>query len=406
MICALTFALLARPALAQEAGAGQDMQSHLDQARFFAKRRWFPDAELEIAAALATPEGAASFEALWLGAQIAWELTDGEAALARAEAAAERAPSQDQADMALAFADGVRRDIGYLRVDAPYPGVVSRLQLEPQTAALDPAINDFANRAALRWRDRTALPVTLSLPAGPWLVNGVPATVVADQQADLTLPMRNVGNSALAALQVSRLELSAGVAGWVGDATDPLLPAARGQLSWTQPAGPLLIGLVGEVDLQGYSRADHQTRVTPLGGGLGVRIGTEIFVGGPLGVRPSLTARYARVPGIEQSCAPASAQAGAWTCGWAAPESGPADHIYVASPAWLTGAELLVEHREAGRTTALGTGVKLGVEHAFGRLPAAGEALGDDGTPYAWTTTDRAWSGNAISMLANVAIAF
>lgn len=407
MIAALLAPLLPCPALAAEppaeASDASAYQSHLDQARFFAKRRWYADAWTEVEAALQTTAGQGSFELHWLGAQIAWELTEGSLALRLAEAAAALAEGPDQADLALAFAEGLRRDIGYLRVDAPYPGVVSRLQLEPQSVMIDPALKEFSTRAALRWRDKTALPATLSLPAGDWLVNGVSATVVADEERGLILPMRNVGNRALSALQVSRLELSTGVGVWVGEDVDALFPAARGQLSWTQPAGPLLLGLVGELDLQGYSAADHQSRARPLGAGVGARVGTEIFVGGPVGVRPSLTARYARVPGIEQSCLP---DGEAWVCGWDAPPSGPVHHLYVASPAWLVGGELLIEHREAGRTTSLGTGVKLGVEHAFGALPASGEAITADGTTLSWTSAQGRFGGNSISMLANLALAF
>ena len=409
MICAL-LGLLPSPALAAEdrdaTVSAEDAalyQSHLDQARFFAKRRWYADALVEIDAALATTAGETSFEARWLGAQVAWELTDGLTALRFAEEAAARAERQDDVDMALAFADGLRRDIGTLTVNAPYPGVVSRLQLEPLSPMIDPSLKEFSTRAALRWRDKTPLPATLSLPAGDWLVNGVSATVRADEEETLVLPMRNVGNRALSALQVSRLELSTGVAIWVGDDVHGLYPAARGQLSWTQPAGPLLLGLVGELDLQGYSTADHQSQMRPLGGGVGLRVGTEIFVGGPIGIRPSLTARYARLPGIEADCLP---DGQAWVCGWESPTEGPVNHLYVASPAWLAGGELLIEHREAGRTTSLGTGVKLGVEHAFGHVPASGEALTVSGQAVPWTSDQGRFGGDSISMLANLALAF
>lgn len=393
--------LLASPAAAQATGDAA-FQSHLDQAAFFARKRWFEDASAEIALALETPEGRLSYEAHWLGARIALENLDVARSLELAETASRLAGDPEAAELAAAWAWNLRASFGFLRVSTSQPGVVSRLQVEPTSAILDPALKEFASKAALRWRDRTPLPATLALPAGSWLVNGQPAEVPAGQTSALELPLRVAGSGALAALQVTRLELAAGVGQWLGPRVANLLPAVRTQVSLTQPAGPLLLGLSAEAQLQGYDAADRQVHVEPYGWALGARVGAEVFLGGPLALRPNLTLRAAQVPGIALACDQGDA---AWTCGFDEGQA-PAHHVYVAGRALVPGFELLVEHRESGRTTALGTGVKISVEQAIGRLPASGEAMDSEGASHPWETADRAWTATSLSMLANVALAF
>lgn len=391
-------------ALSLSALAGEeapDFDHHREQAALFARRGWWEDAEQEIALALANPAVAADPEALALGAQIAWENLDVPLSIARLRAAAARTPDPGLAEQLQGAAERLSQSYGLLTVSTPQAGVVSRLQIEPVVPPFDPEDQRFAHRAALRWRDRTPLPVTLSLPAGRWLVNGVAVEVVPGGSTRLELPLRLVGAGALAALQVTRLELSLGVGQWSGDRLD-LYPGARAMLSLTQPAGPLLLGLGGELDLQPWDAADH-TRLTPPGWSLGGRLGGELFLGGPLAVRPSLTLAFAQVPGVALAC---DEGADGWVCDAAGPALGPAHRVFVAGRALVPGAELLVEHREAGRTTALGSGVKLSVERAFGRLPAAGLAEDEGGAPQAWSLDERAWAATRLSMLANVAFAF
>lgn len=378
------------------------LAGHKEQAAFFARRGWWQDAELEVSAALALPGGAEDAELLWLGARVAYENVDVALAVARAESAAGRAADQDTRDIIDAYALGLRERYGFVVVDTPQKGVVSRLQLEPQTALLDPEDQRFAARAALFWRDRTPLPATLALPVGLWLVNGEAVQVEADKTNTLVLPLRLTGTGALSALQVTRLETALGVGGWLGARATNLGPAARAQLSLTQPLGPLLLGFGGELTLQPWYTVDSQSLILPPGLGLGGRVGGEVFLGGPLALRPSLSLRWVQIPGLELACDQAEAR---WICDWEGPASGPAHHVYVAGRGLAPGLDLLVEYREAGRTTALGTGVKLGVEYATGRVPTEGTAI-LDGEAQPWESAGMRWAMIGVGMQANVAVAF
>lgn len=400
MIGALLAMGLSGAALAESTDS---YQSHLDQARFFARKRWYADAAAEIAAAIATPEGSRSYEAHALGAQIAWENGDIPLARTMAAAAVPLAPDPDTAALASALSDSLAYDFGLVHIEAPYPGMRSRLQLDVEGPVLDPEWKALINRVALRAREQTPLPATFGLPAGSYRVNGQPVVVPGGGEVTVALPMAALGARGLAALQVTRLELSAGVGVWLGARTHNLLPPARAQVSLTQPIGPLLVGFVGEADLAAFSTANHQTRLGEAALAAGLRVGAEVYLGGPLALRPSLGLRYAQIPGLALACDEVDAT---WVCGFDGPASGPAHHLYTAGRAVVPSAEILLEYREAGRTTALGTGVKIAVDEAFGRLPASGEATADGGGTYTWTAVDSAWSATGLSMMANFAITF
>ena len=87
----------------------------------------------------------------------------------------------------------------------------------------------------------------------------------------------------------------------------------------------------------------------PLAGDLGLRVGRELVLGGPLAVRPSLGVRYGTTPGIPLSCTDTAD--GAITCSRAATD--PVYAVYVPGRTVSPFAELVVEFREAGRSTAL-----------------------------------------------------
>jgi len=395
--------LLAGAALAQATGEGAgDLETHVAAAKLDLRRGWLPDAEAEIAAALRLPGAADDFELWALGAQIALENLDVATAKARARRCGEIAPDQDRRDLADALVYRLESAFGYVDVSTTQPGVWSRLQIEPLTSILDPEDKRFAADAALRWRDRTDLPVTLALPVGTWLINGQTVEVSPDQTTGLELPLRLTGTGALAALQVTRLELSSGVGQWVGARVADLYPVSRTQIGLTQPVGWLLLGLSAELDVQPWGAADHRVRTTPLGWGALGRVGGEVFLGGPLAVRPDLTLRWAQIPGIALACDDGAT----WSCSWDGPGEGPQHHAYAPARAWIPGAELLVEYREAGRTTALGTGVKLTVERAFGAIPASGTATAADGATYPWASSDTRFGAWGLGMMANVGVVF
>ena len=393
-------ALLAAVALA-DAPAATAFDTHYAAAELFARRQWWPDARDEVRAALQTPEGAQSYEAHWLAARVAWELLDVVEATRMAREAARLAPDPGVAADAAAYADALERDFGFLDVIAPYPGMVSRLQLEFTGTFFDPELKQYVNRAALRLRDRTPLPVRMGLPAGPYLVNGVAVTVPVGGDATAALPLKAVGARGLAGLQVARLELSVGVGALTGVDVSNLYPAALATAAWTQPIGPLLIGATVGGGPQSFTRADHAVE-TWTAWSVGGRVGTEAVLGGPLSLRPSATLRAAAVPGVSLACTTA---ADGWDCGGEPPPELPIHRIYTTGMAVVPGAEVLLEAREAGRTTAIGTGVKVAIDGYLGSVPASGEA--DDGEQtWAWSARERRWSALGLSMAANIAIAF
>lgn len=387
---------------AQEGGT---VRHHLAQARAFVKNKWYADAALEVEAALALPEGRDSFDAHWLGAQVYYELVDIDRALPLAERAVALAPGDDARAQAEGFHTFLRDTFGWVEIDAPYPGVVSRLQVESTSVIFDADLKRLVNKVSLDLRERTPLPARVALPGGDYLVNGQVVTVVPGGTTDLRLAMDQLGARGIAALQVTRLEVAAGMSVLFGERVANLHPGGVGELALTQPVGPLLIGVLGQYDLRGYTAAQGQDASSPYAWSAGARVGTELILGGPLAVRPSMGVRYGMVPGIAFAC---TGDVGSLAC--VPPGDGEPDlSVYAVGRAVTPFVELSVEYREAGRTTALGTGVKAVVEQNLGTVdPSAGALVFDDpdGTPLQWDATPTTWSATGVRLLANLSIAF
>jgi len=403
-VSTLLLGLALSPAVHAQASAAD----HLAQAQLFVRRRWFEDADTELRAGLALPEGERDYELHWLAAQVAWELLDVERALEMAQASAELAPDDARRQAARDLAESYRNGFGFLEISGPRAGLVSRLQLEPEGPIFDPELKRYVNRKSLELRERTPLPVRVGLPVGPYRVNGQEVMVEAGQREALELPLRALGASGLAALQVSRLELGAGVGLLAGSRVSNLRPAPMVQLGWTQPIGPVLVGLLMEGHMDGYA-ASHGHTV----GGLktwatGLRLGHELVLFGPLSLRVSAQYRVGYVPGLAMACTPDGV---GYAC-LATARSQDLDRapqvIFASSLVHRPGLQLALETREAGRTTALGTGVRLNVDQAIGRLPASGLAATAAGAEptIAWHTTDRGWTATGIQMLGTLSFAF
>lgn len=411
-LLSLVLALAASPA----ARAADSAQDHLAQAEFFARKQWYQDADAELRAALATPAGQASFEVHWLAAQVAWELLDVPRAMEMSDRAAELAPDPQRAEAARALAESYRQGFGMVTIQGPHQGLVSRLQVEPTTPIFDAELKRYVNRLSLDLREKTALPIRVGLPVGVYQVNGQELTVEPGSEHQLDLPMSALGARGLAALQVSRLELGVGVGMQLGARVGNLLPALQGQLAFSQPVGPLIIGLLADGGLTSYTATRGQQPGTILTWDLGLRVGTELVLGGPLAVRPSLLYRYGFVPGLGYACLP---QDTAWVCSAedsvAALDDAPMA-VFATGQAHRPGIELALDYREAGRTTALGTGVRLIVDQAIGSVPASSQALlseaglsetaATDGSTISWSTSDTSWTATGIQMLGAVSIAF
>lgn len=398
----LLLLLLAAPdAAAQEAGSARH---HVAQARQFVKNKWYEDAAAEIEKALAAPGGAENFDAHWLGAQVYYEVVDIDRAVTLAERAAALAPDAEARERAADYAEFLRRTFGAVEVTGPDPNLRSRLQIEPASVIFDADLKRLVNKVALRARDGVTLPARISLPAGDYLVNGVPVTVPAGGAGQVRLELGQLGSRGLAALQVTRLEIGAGTGVLFGERVENLGTGAAFELSLTVPVGPLLLGAVGTWDLRSYRAAGSETTTDLQAWGGGVRVGREFALGGPVGVRPSVGVRYGLVPGIGFGCDEAD---GALTC--ALPDADAEVEIYALGRAVTPFAELSIEYREAGRTTALGVGVKAVVEQHVGTVESPGEALlhdAPDATPLPYDAAPATWSATGLRLLANVSLAF
>lgn len=399
----LTLAGALAPAAWAQARTAQD---HLAQAELFVRRGWMEDADLELRAGLALPDGQQSHALHWLAAQVAWELLDAERAGKMAARAAALAQDDARREEATALAESYAAGFGVVEVGAPHEGMRSRLQIEAEDPIFDPEVKRYVNRLALARREQTALPVRLALPVGRWRINGEPVTVEPGSTTALPLPMRALGARGLAALQVTRVELGVGVGLLMGPWTAAMAPAPAAQVGLTQPIGPVLLGLFGGGRLDGYTAAR--------GGGqgplptweLGLRLGHELVLAGPLSFRPSLQYRVGPVTGLPLACQLEGEQL---AC--AAP-SDPQDleqapvALYASALAHRPGLELSVDYRSAGRTTAWGTGVKLVVDQALGRLPARGQAADPDGQIRSWSLPAQTFSATGLQMFATTSFAF
>lgn len=342
---------------------------HYQQARLHLRRGWHEAADVELRAALDAPGGRESFEICWLASEVAWQVLDASRAAELAEAAAQAATSSTDRDMATQRAAQLRESFGVLVIRAPHSGMASRLQLESTGLVVNPDWKRFINRASLRWRERTPLPARLELPAGSYLINGHAAQVSAGQEVSLSLPMRALGRTGLSALQVTRLEAAAGVRAYIGDEVTHLLPSPALQLAVTQPVGPVLLGVVGRASTTSWLDSSAQ----PVQGDMAIdllgRIGYEAALAGALSVRPWLRLGSGQFAPMPDDCDGA-------VC-------------YLPVPAWTGGTELSIEYREAGRTTAMGTGVSFIAERSWGALPSS----------------NTSWSASSIMMLAHLSLA-
>lgn len=342
---------------------------HFQQARLHLRRNWYEAADEELRAALEAPGGLDRFEVCWLASEVAWQLLDAHRAADLAEAAAQAAPSRAEREMASQRAVQIRAGFGELVVHAPHAGMASRLQLESTGLVVNPDWKHFINRASVRWRERTSLPVRVDLPAGSYLINGQAVQVAAGQEVSVALPMRALGRRGLSALQVTRLEAAAGMRAYFGEDAKHLLPSPALQLSVTQPIGSLLVGGVGR--LSGSSRLNQSAQVVqedPVSDVFG-RVGVEAALAGALSVRPWLRLGFGQFAPMTSDC---HAQA-----------------CEQPTSAWTGGAELAIEYREAGRTTAMGTGVSFIAEQSWGARPEG----------------DVNWSASSIMMLAHLSLA-
>ena len=390
-----------RTAVAGEASSqAGDPVHHVAQARLFLKRGWTDDAAAELALARSTPAGQALFEVWWLSSQVAWSRLDALGARNMATHALSRADSEAQRAEVSAWITNFDQNFGRLQLSAPQDGLSSRLQLESTGLIFDTEHKKYLDKLALTWREKTELPLEIALPAGSYLINGQSLEIKAGSAHEMQLPMKALGSKGLAALQVTRMEAAFGVLVMGGDLAT-LRPAPQAQLGLTLPAGPLLLGLMGDYAIQKADIGTGEDLRAPGGFSGGIRIGGEVFTSLPLSIRPSAVLRYGQLPAVPVACDPG---AGPWACQVGNTSAGQAAGL-VSGQAWMPGGELVVEYREAGRTTAFGAGIKLEVDAILGKLPSEGESVAKP-EGESWTLADPAVRGTASRILANISLAF
>ncbi len=397
LLLSLTWAL-SPPALAQSG----DWEDHYNQAKLFARKGWYSDAAMELEAALADPGGQTSFDVWWLLTQVRYELLDADGARSAAESAA--ALDDARASQAAAFAQNLATHYGTLIVESPREGLRSPLQLEREGLLLDPEMKKFIDRVALAWRGEVDLPATVGLPVGSYRVNGHLVEIQTGGTARLSLGMDELGTAALASLQVPRIEIATGVGVFRSARVPNLQPSLETQIGFTYPLNGWLVGAVLDYAVRDYRIVGVGTGSDPWSGSAGLRIGRELYVGGPLALRPSLGYRYGYLPGVPLSCDEVSAD-GVFLCGDPEETAASVGRVYVVSAAHIPFAELAADYRRAGRTTATGFGVRISVDQAIGQLPEFSEAaLGGGGDLTAWRTDDRLWTATGVRLLAEISL--
>ncbi len=390
---------IALPALV---AAQDEAQTHLAQARLYLRKQWFDEAAEELELATQTPSGATDAEVWWLLAQVRYELLDAKGAMEAAQTAAGVASDPAEAAQARAYAEWIAASFGMVEISAPQPGVQSRLQLERESLLLDPELKRFVDRVALEWTHPQPLPLQIMLPSGDYKVQGASLRATPGQTTALVLPMGSLGQAGFAALQVTRLEVSSGVGVLVGEGVEHMRPSWELQLGVTQPVGSWLAGILVDYSVRSYQVQDRGTERQPQALTLGVRVGRELMLGGPLAFRPALGYRWGLVPGIPLACSGEDL-----IC--TAPDLTPDPEIlvYAIGTAHFVSAELNIDWRRAGRTNASGVGVRIAVDQLFGQVPQQGQALVVDADrSLDYSSESAAWRATSLRMMANFSHAF
>ena len=397
----LTALLLLSPPAAADPEVDEAAYSHhIDQAELFIKKGWLSDAIDELEAAIEADPGGA--EARWLLAQVRFELLDARGAWEAADDAAERAGSDGERRRAEQLRDDLRSRYGVLVIEGPYEDAASLLQLESASPVLDPDLKRWIDAVALGLRARTLLPTQVSLPAGVYRVNGQEVEVLAGEERSVALSRDLLGAAGLAKLMVPRVEIGSGVGVLFSDRVANLRPSLEGELGFSQPFGRAVFGAVLDYSLRTF-QVGGDTAFNPRALGGGLRIGTELMVGGPLAFRPSLGYRYLLVPGLALDCA-GPQPGGDYLC--AAPGGGGADAtVYAVGRAHAPFGEIAVDWRRAGRTTSNGFGIRAAVDQLFGTLPEQSEAaVFDSQDSIRFQVEDRTWTATGVRLLAELSL--
>lgn len=362
--------LLALLALATTALAEEpiDYRGYIDNARFQIRKEYWDQAIDDLEAAAEHPDGRLDPEVWFLLAQVRARLGRVPEAREAAQQAVTHARDADQAAQADALLMALEQQYGLVRIEGTQPGVRFRPRIRVEGVLFDPSQQAPVDQLVrdLR-RSRPLLPLTLGLPAGDWEVNGVVVEVQPGQVAPLRLgPARAGGNLAVARL--AWLEVAGGVAVPLGHA-EHLMPAPDLQLGLTVPIGGIwTLGPVAHwtptvvLTDQGVYEIDAASSTA------GIRVGPLFDDGARFLVRPAVGYRAGTVAGVRLPC---GKEGDSWTCG---NERTPDVVLYARGPAHVVFVEVAADYLDRQRTSGVGIGVKMQLDHAIVTLPATGES--------------------------------
>jgi hypothetical protein len=302
-------------------------------------------------------------------------------------------------------------NFGTLTINSPYPGMEARLEIESAFPLLDPDVARLFTALKARANTKIALPVALGFPVGVYRINGMNVEVKAGKESTLDLSMAALGATGLAALQVSRIEVSTGVGVLAADRVSNLRPSFDSQVSISQPFGPWIVGAQFDHSYRSFNIVGEGLFVDPLAYTVGLRAGREFAIGGPIALRPSVGYRYGYVPGIALICEsadPNDAYANPYTCHDPSKADGEGDvKVYAIARTHIPFGEIALDYRHSRKTTAVGFGVKVLGEYAFGRLNEQDSAqVGDSGEAIDYRVVEPSFNAMSVRMLANLSFAF
>lgn len=309
-----------------------DFDSALDQARFFLSEGRFAEAQEQLEVAARTPLGSQDAETWFMLAKVHYErgqLVEAEAAAAEARLQS-RTPSEFSQTQELY---GFFRDrFGTLVLNGPR-GSRSLVELELTSALLDPELKAYVRK----WRaqlaeDEVALPFSLGVPVGAYLVNGRELDVRPGESTVVDGALRSRSG-----LSATTFAVAAGATGWTSGSTVPT--GIHGELSVMVPWRGWVGGVVGQVLVERFT--DELVSPNPLiavGGSAGLRAGRRIRVGYPWVLVPTVDLRVGQLPGVQVGCANGA-------CAPVAP--GPQTFFRVPATGLITGAALRASYERS-----------------------------------------------------------
>lgn len=394
-LLALSWAMAADPAPIDEL----DYRGALDQARFQIRKGYWDQALADLERAVTHPDGRIDAEAWFLLAQVRLQVGDVVGARQAANQALTNARTPEQESQTASLVSLLETAYGLVRIEGTQPGIALRPRLEPATPLADPEQADLVDRLEKRVRkNRTLLPTTLSLPVGPWNING--QDVVVDAYEPLVLRLGpGAAAGGLAAARLAWLEIGAGIQ--VSLSGEPhLLPSPDTMVGLTVPVGGIwAVGLVSHWTATMLQTEAGNYAIDGRTGQLGVRFGPLLDDGEVVLVRPSLGYRAGSVAGLRLTCESID---GELACG-----DGPADLVLYANGVGHTVfAEVAADYLDRRRSSGFGAGVRLIGEHTFARIPAAGTSRGKDAFDYTVTDAGRGRSRTSVRVLVHGSVAF